>query len=266
MATALFGMKKLGLALGGGGARGLAHIGVIKALKELNVPIHFVAGTSIGAIIGGAFAANFKELRELSKDNPVVYEAGKRMMVAMKGRSLPPGMIAKLIAEASNAKIDAIRKLSPRSSAFEIHRAVTEFRDNIVRAMTASGAEAATGGPNEKQACRDFFAAMMMDRCGAQTLRAMQGAFAGDTASKILALYENTSDGHQNEGLEHEVAIQFEDQAGSHMTNIIVLKGAIDVAVDGDFGADLMPFEGEVNADEIDAPDILGDLVNLASQ
>ena len=37
-------MKKLGLALGGGGARGLAHIGVIKALKELNVPIQCVAG------------------------------------------------------------------------------------------------------------------------------------------------------------------------------------------------------------------------------
>ena len=50
-------MKKLGLALGDGGARGLAHIGVIKALKELNVPIHYVTGTSIGAIIGGAFAA-----------------------------------------------------------------------------------------------------------------------------------------------------------------------------------------------------------------
>lgn len=57
-------MKKLGLALGGGGARGLAHIGVIKALKELNVPIHYVTGTSIGAIIGGAFAAGIMEKAE----------------------------------------------------------------------------------------------------------------------------------------------------------------------------------------------------------
>ena len=57
-------MKKLGLALGGGGARGLAHIGVIKALKELNVPIHCVAGTSIGAIIGGAFAAGIMDKAE----------------------------------------------------------------------------------------------------------------------------------------------------------------------------------------------------------
>lgn len=49
---------KLGLALGGGGARGLAHIGIIKALNELKIPIHCVAGTSIGAIVGGVFAAD----------------------------------------------------------------------------------------------------------------------------------------------------------------------------------------------------------------
>ena len=55
---------KLGLALGGGGARGLAHIGVIKALEELNVPIHCVAGTSIGAIVGGAFAAGIMDKAE----------------------------------------------------------------------------------------------------------------------------------------------------------------------------------------------------------
>ena len=48
---------KVGLALGGGGARGFAHLGVIKALRELEVPIHCVAGTSIGAIAGGVLAA-----------------------------------------------------------------------------------------------------------------------------------------------------------------------------------------------------------------
>ena len=48
---------KIGLALGGGGARGLAHLGVIQRLNELGIPIHCVAGTSIGAIIGSIFAA-----------------------------------------------------------------------------------------------------------------------------------------------------------------------------------------------------------------
>ena len=42
----------IGIALGSGGARGLAHIGIIKVLKENNIPIDFIAGTSIGAIVG----------------------------------------------------------------------------------------------------------------------------------------------------------------------------------------------------------------------
>lgn len=50
-------MKKIGLALGGGGARGCAHIGVIKALQEAGITIDFVAGTSIGAIMGAGLAS-----------------------------------------------------------------------------------------------------------------------------------------------------------------------------------------------------------------
>ena len=49
--------NKIGLVLGGGGARGLGHIGVLKELKKHSIPIHMVAGTSIGAVIGAMYAA-----------------------------------------------------------------------------------------------------------------------------------------------------------------------------------------------------------------
>ena len=49
--------NNIGLVLGGGGARGLGHIGVLKALKKHSIPIHMVAGTSIGAVIGAMYAA-----------------------------------------------------------------------------------------------------------------------------------------------------------------------------------------------------------------
>ncbi|NNF00260.1 MAG: patatin-like phospholipase family protein [Pyrinomonadaceae bacterium] len=49
--------KKVGLALSGGAARGFAHLGVLKVLKENNIPIDFIAGTSAGSFAGGAFAA-----------------------------------------------------------------------------------------------------------------------------------------------------------------------------------------------------------------
>jgi len=50
---------RVGLALSGGGARGGAHVGVLKVLEELNVPIDYIAGTSMGAIIGGFYAAGY---------------------------------------------------------------------------------------------------------------------------------------------------------------------------------------------------------------
>lgn len=58
--------KKIGLALSGGGAKGLAQIGVLKVLEENNIPIDFIAGTSIGAVIGALYSAepNAKKLEK----------------------------------------------------------------------------------------------------------------------------------------------------------------------------------------------------------
>ena len=51
--------KKLGLALGGGGARGLAHIGVLKVLDREQITVDVIAGTSMGGIVGALYAAGF---------------------------------------------------------------------------------------------------------------------------------------------------------------------------------------------------------------
>jgi NTE family protein len=49
--------KRVGLALGGGGSRGFAHIGVLKVLEEESIPVDIISGTSIGAVVGGAYAS-----------------------------------------------------------------------------------------------------------------------------------------------------------------------------------------------------------------
>src|SRR5580765_486409 len=46
----------IGVVLGGGGARGAAHIGVLELLQELHVPVDYVAGTSMGSLVGGLYA------------------------------------------------------------------------------------------------------------------------------------------------------------------------------------------------------------------
>ena len=208
-----------------------------------------------------AIAANFRELEALAEKNPAIYEAGKAMMAGLGGKTLPAGMIGRLVQAANEANIDAMRRISSRSSGLDIHRAVTQFRDNLVRAMDASGAEAAAGGPDEKQACRNFVAALMMRRCGNKALRAMQGAFAGDKTGKMLALYSAIANGDYNEGLSREAAFRLEDRAGSHMVNIGVFKESVDRALGAPLGMGLVPFAGGFNADEISGPDILDDLM-----
>ncbi len=63
--------QKVGVVLSGGGAKGLAHIGVIKALEENDIPIDYITGTSIGAIVGGAYAIGYspEQMQELFSSN-----------------------------------------------------------------------------------------------------------------------------------------------------------------------------------------------------
>ena len=60
---------KLGIALGGGFARGIAHVGALKVLEEENIPIDFVAGTSVGAIIGASYCSGMTaaELADMAR-------------------------------------------------------------------------------------------------------------------------------------------------------------------------------------------------------
>jgi NTE family protein len=63
--------QSVGLVLSGGGAKGFAHIGVIQALEESNIPIDYIAGTSMGAIVGGLYAIGYSpaEMAELLKSD-----------------------------------------------------------------------------------------------------------------------------------------------------------------------------------------------------
>ena len=73
------------LVLSGGGARGAAHIGVLKVLEELRVPVDCIAGTSMGSIVGGAYATGMtvaemeQTLAEISTER------------AVQGEAAPPG-------------------------------------------------------------------------------------------------------------------------------------------------------------------------------
>ena len=78
--------QTVGLVLSGGGAKGYAHVGVIKALEEHGIPIDYVTGTSMGAIVGGLYAAGY------SPDEMVKIFASDNFRNYYKG-SIPPKYI-----------------------------------------------------------------------------------------------------------------------------------------------------------------------------
>ena len=88
-----FESPKIGLALSGGGARGTAHIGVIRALEEMGIRIDYIAGTSMGSIIGGLYAAGFTsdEMTQLLADvnwNEALRDSPERRNKTMRKKEL----------------------------------------------------------------------------------------------------------------------------------------------------------------------------------
>ncbi|MDR0732606.1 MAG: patatin-like phospholipase family protein [Dysgonamonadaceae bacterium] len=72
--------QKVGLALSGGGAKGAVHIGIIKALEDNDIPIDYITGTSIGAIVGSLYAMGYSPeemLNLLLSDNFYYWQTGK---------------------------------------------------------------------------------------------------------------------------------------------------------------------------------------------
>lgn len=81
MCPVVLSAQSVGLVLSGGGAKGLSHIGVIKALEENNIPIDYVAGTSIGAIVGGLYAIG------MSPDEMIYLFKSKEFLAWYKGEN-----------------------------------------------------------------------------------------------------------------------------------------------------------------------------------
>jgi NTE family protein len=115
---------KIGIALGGGGAKGLAHIGVLEVLEELGVKPRFVAGTSIGSIIGGIYALDgtakylkekavsmieSQEFRNFGLDE--FYKDSENILERFKKEVFEKFYIGRLLFKKSHIKTEAARKM-----------------------------------------------------------------------------------------------------------------------------------------------------------
>lgn len=87
----LFGRRRprtVGLALSGGGARGLAHIGLLKVLERESIPIHFLAGTSMGGLLAAAYAAG---LSAAELEQEALAMGNTRQLIGLLDLTFPRG-------------------------------------------------------------------------------------------------------------------------------------------------------------------------------
>ena len=84
-------VRPIGLALGAGGVRGIAHIGVLKVLERHHIPVGAIAGSSVGALIGALFAA-WKDARRIER---ALYRYGNvRSLLTLLDPSWKGGLLA----------------------------------------------------------------------------------------------------------------------------------------------------------------------------
>lgn len=101
--TTSFARPKIGLVLGGGGAKGAAHIGVLRVLEEVGVHVDYIAGTSIGSIVGGLYSVGYR-----SNDIAAMFSEQKWLKL-FAGEMVEGGRIEVLLDSMLTAKLPIAR-------------------------------------------------------------------------------------------------------------------------------------------------------------
>jgi hypothetical protein len=100
----------IALALGGGFARGFAHLGVLKVLEQNHIPISFIVGTSVGSVFGAAYASGAPLARILAASRTIRFREISLLSVSRSGL-LQPSSLADLIEQVSSQQFQDVRSL-----------------------------------------------------------------------------------------------------------------------------------------------------------
>ena len=134
-------MKKLGVALSGGGARGAAHTGVLRVLTQAGIPIHCIAGTSSGAIVGAFHAAGVPPEKQLAFAQRLRWRS-LRMIGIPKMGFFHTGELEKFLIESlGDVRFDELQiPLAVVATDFRTAQAVVFRSGRVLPAVAASAA------------------------------------------------------------------------------------------------------------------------------
>ena len=125
---------KIGLALGGGGALGISHVGVIRALERMHIPIDYIAGTSMGAIVGGMYASG------MSPDEMERSLAGMNWWDVMKDKTAREDMLYRRKRDDARYLMDIELGLRGSGLVYPHGLASGQKFNNVMQSMTVNAA------------------------------------------------------------------------------------------------------------------------------
>jgi len=122
----------IALALGGGGVRGAAHLGVLRVFQREGIPVDFIAGNSMGAVIGGMYAAgvSLDSLEQMFRDRSL-FKAFTPVPVALKLMTVPPRALLRSVKHAIGMKTGLVGLYSTNKLADFVNERVSPNWQNI---------------------------------------------------------------------------------------------------------------------------------------
>lgn len=213
--------------------------------------------------------ANLQEIRELSKSNPALKQAGLEFLDSLHGKSVPQGLIGKLVNAAKAVPIKDVTSLSGSSSAVDINKAIRQFDRSVNSVIDDTGASRALDGGDELLPTRNLVETLVVSRFSKGERKGIQTALSTPTASKLQSLYQDVMVGRiKARNASPAVAQVVVEQGASFSVFMNHLKTAVDIAsgipasqVDGVDG-----YRGAFNRADIDGDAILLDFAAAARE
>jgi len=169
--------KKVGLVLGGGAARGDAHIGVIKVLVENKIPIHCIAGTSSGALFGALFSGGMNPYDMAKQARQTDWMKLVSFKLSLAGPVLGEGIEKLVIDNIGNKNIEDLRiPLTIIATDLKTGERVVINHGNIAKAVHASSAIPGVFSPVQFQG-RLLADGLVVDNVPVEAARAMGADF-----------------------------------------------------------------------------------------
>jgi len=215
----------------------------------------------------GKLKANFNEMRSIAKEDRKLYESGKAFLRRLGGKSLPPGMLTKMVEAARSTPPLALASVRPNAGLFQLHSIIRDYRNHATAIFNQSGVLNVLEGGDETTPARRFIDDLLFSKVDYNTKRTIQLSLETPQAARLSKTYSEISFGrHPKDGLTLEEVSSISLEASACDATLLELKGFIDTDLGDENVSPHSPAKQKLAVvEEGDAADVLDEFFAYAN-